>query len=128
MGVMQIPRRVDYALRAAIYLSHQDPERSCSLAEIARHQGVPRKFLEKIIQNLIRDLLVEDPAVSELDHVVLQRLELHASRIGHIHNADLAEVREAGFGADRGELRAADRDLELALRTRIRKGLDRRRA
>jgi len=58
MGVMQIPRRVDYALRAAIYLSHQDPERSCSLAEIARHQGVPRKFLEKIIQNLIRDGLV----------------------------------------------------------------------
>lgn len=59
MGVMQIPRRVDYGLRAAIYLSQQDPERSCSLAEIARHQGVPRKFLEKIIQGLIRGGLVK---------------------------------------------------------------------
>jgi len=59
MGVMQVPRRVDYGLRAAIYLSQQDPERSCTLAEIARHQGVPRKFLEKIIQALIRGGLVK---------------------------------------------------------------------
>lgn len=59
MGIMQIPRRVDYGLRAAIYLSTQDPDRSCSLAEIAKHQGIPRKFLEKIIQNLIRSGLVK---------------------------------------------------------------------
>ncbi|MBI2985272.1 MAG: Rrf2 family transcriptional regulator [Deltaproteobacteria bacterium] len=59
MGVMQIPRRVDYGLRAAIYLSAQDPDRSCSLAEIARHQGIPRKFLEKIIQHLIHSGLVK---------------------------------------------------------------------
>ncbi len=59
MGVMQIPRRVDYGLRAAIYLSTQDPDRSCSLAEIARRQGVPRKFLEKIIQGLIHSGLVK---------------------------------------------------------------------
>ena len=59
MGVMQIPRRVDYGLRAAIYLSTQDPDRSCSLAEIAERQGVPRKFLEKIIQNLIHSGLVK---------------------------------------------------------------------
>lgn len=59
MGVMQIPRKVDYGLRAAIYLSTQDPDKSCSLAEIARQQGVPRKFLEKIIQNLIHSGLVK---------------------------------------------------------------------
>lgn len=59
MGVMQIPRRVDYGLRAAIYLSTQDPERSCSIAEIAKHQGVPRKFLEKILQDLIPSGLVK---------------------------------------------------------------------
>jgi len=59
MGVMQIPRRVDYGLRAAIYLSMQDPDRSCSAAEIAERQGVPRKFLEKIIQALIRGGLVK---------------------------------------------------------------------
>lgn len=59
MGVMQIPRRVDYGLRAAIYLSTQDPDRSCSLAEIAKHQGVPRKFLEKIVQDLTHSGLVK---------------------------------------------------------------------
>ncbi len=59
MAVMQIPRRVDYGLRAVIYLSTQDPERNCSTAEIAKHQAVPRKFLEKIIQDLIHSGLVK---------------------------------------------------------------------
>jgi Rrf2 family protein len=59
MGLMQIPRRVDYGLRAVIYLSGQDPEKCCSIAEIAKQQGVPRKFLEKIIQDLIRSGLIK---------------------------------------------------------------------
>ena len=59
MGLMQIPRRVDYGLRAVIYLSGQDPEKCCSMAEIATRQGVPRKFLEKIIQDLIRGGLIK---------------------------------------------------------------------
>ena len=45
MSLMQIPRRVDYGLRAIIYLSTQDPEKCCSIAEIARQQNVPKKFL-----------------------------------------------------------------------------------
>ncbi|HTN70317.1 MAG TPA: Rrf2 family transcriptional regulator [Methylomirabilota bacterium] len=59
MGLMQIPRRVDYGLRAVIYLSGQDPEKCCSIAEIAKQQGVPRKFLEKIIQDLMRKGLIK---------------------------------------------------------------------
>jgi len=59
MRIMQIPRRVDYGLRAVIYLSGQDPEKCCSIAEIAKQQGVPRKFLEKIIQDLIRGGLIK---------------------------------------------------------------------
>ncbi len=59
MGLMQIPRRVDYGLRAVIYLSGQDPGKCCSIAEIAEQQGVPRKFLEKIIQDLIRGGLIK---------------------------------------------------------------------
>jgi Rrf2 family protein len=59
MGLMQIPRRVDYGLRAVIYLSVQDPERCCSITEIAKQQGVPKKFLEKIIQDLIRGGLIK---------------------------------------------------------------------
>jgi Rrf2 family protein len=59
MGLMQIPRRVDYGLRAVIYLSVQDPEKCCSITEIAREQGVPKKFLEKIIQDLMRCGLIK---------------------------------------------------------------------
>jgi Rrf2 family protein len=59
MGLMQIPRRVDYGLRAVIYLSGQNPEKCCSIAEIAKEQGIPRKFLEKIIQDLTRKGLIK---------------------------------------------------------------------
>ncbi len=58
MGLMQIPRRVDYGLRAVIYLSNQAPEKCCSIGEIAKQQGIPRKFLEKIIQDLLRSGLI----------------------------------------------------------------------
>lgn len=59
MALMQIPRRVDYGLRAVIYLSNQDPEKCCSITEIAKRQGMPRKFLEKIIQDLTRGGLIK---------------------------------------------------------------------
>jgi len=58
MGLMQIPRRVDYGLRAVIYLSGQEPDRCCSIGKISREQGVPRKFLEKIIQDLVHGGLI----------------------------------------------------------------------
>jgi len=59
MGLMQISRKADYALRAAIYLSLQPPEKACSAGEIAAQQRVPQKFLEKIIRDLIRGGLVK---------------------------------------------------------------------
>jgi len=59
MGLMQVSRRVDYGLRAVIYLSNQDSGKSCCLAEIAEQQKIPRKFLEKIIQDLTRGGLVK---------------------------------------------------------------------
>ncbi|MBI3000712.1 MAG: Rrf2 family transcriptional regulator [Deltaproteobacteria bacterium] len=59
MGLMHVSRRVDYGLRAVIYLSSQDSGKSCCLAEIAEQQKIPRKFLEKIIQDLTRGGLVK---------------------------------------------------------------------
>jgi Rrf2 family protein len=56
---MQISRKADYALRAAIYLSLQPADKTCSAGEIAARQSVPQKFLEKIIQDLIRSGLVK---------------------------------------------------------------------
>lgn len=59
MGLMQIPRRVDYGLRAVIYLAGQEPGKCCSLTEIAEQQGVPKKFLEKIVQDLTHGGLIK---------------------------------------------------------------------
>jgi Rrf2 family protein len=58
MAFMQIPRRVEYGLRAVIYLAGQEPNRCCSITEIAQQQGVPKNFLEKIIQDLMRGGLI----------------------------------------------------------------------
>jgi Rrf2 family protein len=57
--LMQIPRRVDYGLRAVIFLSEQQQGQCCSIAEIAKRQGVPRKFLEKIFQDLLRKGVIQ---------------------------------------------------------------------
>ena len=59
MGLMQISRRVDYGLRAVIYLASRYPDECCSSAEIAKRQGVPRKFLEKIFQDLLHKGLIK---------------------------------------------------------------------
>ncbi len=58
MAVMQINRKIDYALRAVIYLTCRQSEKPCSVGEIAQNEDVPKKFLEKIIQDLIRCGLV----------------------------------------------------------------------
>jgi len=57
--MMQVSRKVDYALRAVIYLSGQKDGRPVPLKEIATRRRIPRKFLEKIIQDLIRAELVK---------------------------------------------------------------------
>jgi Rrf2 family protein len=58
MAVMQVSRKIDYALRAVIYLTFQNDQRPCSVSEIAAREGIPKKFLEKIIQSLIHHGLV----------------------------------------------------------------------
>lgn len=58
MAIMQVSRKVDYALRATIYLAYQSDRRPCSVAEIAAREAIPKKFLEKIIQDLIHSGIV----------------------------------------------------------------------
>src|SRR5437762_9744519 len=53
---------------------------------------------DQVVQDLVGDALVEDAAVAELDHVVLERLQLDAARVGDVGNPDLAEVGESGLG------------------------------
>jgi Rrf2 family protein len=59
VGLTRIPRRVDYGLRTVIYLLVQDQRKCCSITEIAQHHGVPKKVLQKIIQDLIRCGLIK---------------------------------------------------------------------
>jgi Rrf2 family protein len=59
MAFMQVSRRVDYALRAMIHLaSEEQAGRVCTIGEIAERERIPRQFLEKILQQLIRHGLV----------------------------------------------------------------------
>lgn len=59
MPIMQVSRKVDYALRAVIHLANEEAsDRACSVAEIASRERIPRQFLEKIVQELIHKGLV----------------------------------------------------------------------
>lgn len=57
MSVMQIPRKIEYALRAMIHLADV-PEGVANGNEIAEHEHIPKYFLEKVIRDLMRSGLV----------------------------------------------------------------------
>jgi Rrf2 family iron-sulfur cluster assembly transcriptional regulator len=50
---------IQYAIRAVTYLGGQDPEKLCSIYEIAREMEIPRPFLAKIVNRLSRRGLVK---------------------------------------------------------------------
>jgi hypothetical protein len=83
-----------------------------------------RGWQDEIVEDLVGDRLVEDAAVAKLNHVVLQRLELEAHLVGHVGDADLAEVRQAGLGAHRRKLRTTDVDPIVTSRAGIGERLD----
>lgn len=56
--MMQVSRKVDYALRAVIYLSAQPEGHPAPVSEIANRRRIPKKFLEKILKDLIKAGLV----------------------------------------------------------------------
>lgn len=59
MPLLQVSRKIDYALRAVIHLAGEESgARACSVAEIAARERIPRQFLEKIVQELIHKGLV----------------------------------------------------------------------
>jgi Rrf2 family protein len=57
MSLMQIPRRIEYALRAMIHLADR-PDGVARGSEIAEREQIPRYFLEKVIRDLMRGGLV----------------------------------------------------------------------
>jgi Rrf2 family protein len=57
MSVMQIPRKIEYALRAMIHLADV-PEGVANGNQIAEAEHIPKYFLEKVIRDLMRSGLV----------------------------------------------------------------------
>ena len=51
---MRLTRRGDYALRAVVYIASQPEGRIVDLMDIASKQSIPRSFLAKILQQLVR--------------------------------------------------------------------------
>jgi Rrf2 family protein len=52
-SLMNVGRRVDYAIRALAYLAGQEPGRLVRRSEIEAQQGIPRHFLSKILRALV---------------------------------------------------------------------------
>src|SRR5438309_7212041 len=57
MSLMQIPRKIEYALRAMIYLTDRADGVARGTA-IANSERIPKYFLEKVIRDLMRRGLV----------------------------------------------------------------------
>ena len=56
---MNVGRRVDYAVRALIYLAGQPPGKIVSRADIEENQGIPSYYLSKIMKDLVEGGLVQ---------------------------------------------------------------------
>jgi len=61
-SLMNVGRRVDYAIRALAYLAGQDPQRLVRRSEIEERQGIPRHFLSKILRCLVAGGFLESVA------------------------------------------------------------------
>ena len=73
---------------------------------------------DDVVKDLVDDVFLEDAEVAVGEEVLFEGLELEAALAGHVANGEAAEVREAGLGADGGELGVVDEDfigLELVL-------------
>jgi Rrf2 family protein len=58
-SLMNVGRRVDYAVRALSYLAGQPAGKVVSRADIERSQGIPSFYLSKIMKDLVAGGLVE---------------------------------------------------------------------
>lgn len=78
----------------------------------AGHHGPfgPTGFHE-VLQDPVDGVFVKDAEVPIGVNVEFQRFEFDARFEGHVMNGNGAEVRESGFGTDRGVFRNLDRDL-----------------
>jgi Rrf2 family iron-sulfur cluster assembly transcriptional regulator len=58
-SLMNVGRRVDYAVRALSYLAGQSPGKIISRVDIEEKQGIPSYYLSKIMKDLVAGGLVQ---------------------------------------------------------------------
>ncbi len=56
---MQITRQGDYAIRSVLYLARQPFKKISFVAEISEEYNIPRSFLAKILQKLVKAKIVK---------------------------------------------------------------------
>ena len=57
-SVLQVPRRVEYALRAVILLAQKRDSGPQSFRDVASELDIPSEFLAKILRSLVRSGIV----------------------------------------------------------------------
>jgi Rrf2 family protein len=101
-SLMNVGRRVDYALRAMCYLAAQPAGRVVTCAEIQARQGVPPSFLSKILRKLVGARLLESvPGARGGFRLGRKAMEISIRDVyecieGHLSLIDCVEHRE-GF-------------------------------
>lgn len=80
--------------------------------EIPRYLGSHRLArLDYVVEDLIRDVLVECADAAVRKHVELKRFQLNAQPVGYVFDIDRSEVGLTGFGTYAREFRTRDIDF-----------------
>ena len=73
--VLRISRKIDYGLRAMIYLASISPDTVVPFREIARQMLVPEDFLAKILKTLVDEGLVKSTRGPHGGYALARRAE-----------------------------------------------------
>ena len=123
---MRVSAKVDYGLRAAAELAAAPPGHPLKAEAIASAQGIPRKFLDNILQSLRHAGIVDSRRGPEGGHLL-------ARPAGEVSVADIIRALEgplANVGGRPPESltfegpAAALRDVWVALRVNVREVLE----
>lgn len=92
-SLMQVSRRVDYALRALAYLAAQPDGRVVGRAEIEERQHIPPSFLAKILRRLVAAEVLESvPGVRGGFRLCVPAAAVSVRRVYEAVEGDLALI------------------------------------
>lgn len=105
--MLQISKKVEYALRAAVYLAGTESRGMVSFREIGDAQDVPKEFLAKILRSLVTTGLVDSQRGAKGGYCLARPAHL-ITFLEVIEAVDgpitLNECCEAGGGCSRAQI------------------------